>query len=263
MSIMDALKKDLGGRKTKTSEGVAAPGSELALTGPSTSAPTEPATAAKSKGVPLALSASPRANLLPPEIGQRQRRKSARRWMRVAVFVVLVLTVAGVGGAWALSMLAQTSLAATQAESVRLAGQQAGYADVQSLQREIAIGGAAQRVGGSVEIDWQSYLNALQASLPAGVTMDTVQADSVSITDPYRVGDGPLDSTSVAELTFTAKSPTLPTIPDWLNSIAQLPGFVDANPTSVTLADDGYTTTITMHIDASVFTGRFDVKEGE
>lgn len=252
MSIMDVLKKDLGGKK-KPGEG--SPVESGAAPAEAASATTGART---TRGVPAVLSGLPRVDLLPPEIGQRQRDKAARRWMRVSVFVVLVLSLAGIGGAWALNMIAQSSLVAAQGESQQLAAKQTEYKDVQDVQQTIAVGEAARRVGASVEIDWKSVVDQVQGSLPAGVSLDSVEANSISVTEPYRVGDSPLDGTSVAEVTLTLKSQSLPSVPELLNSLSGLTGFVDAVPTSLTLDESGYTTTVTLHLDEKAFTGRYD-----
>jgi hypothetical protein len=65
----------------------------------------------------------------------------------------------------------------------------------------------------------------------------------------------------VATLSFTAKSPTLPEVPAWLNSLAGLPGYTDASPSSVSLDNKGvYTVIITMHINQAAYTNRFAAK---
>ncbi|TPW74776.1 hypothetical protein [Schumannella soli] len=252
MSVMDILKKDIGGKKK---EPMAEAPTNVEAT--EMAAATVPAPAKGSRGIPAVLSGLPHADLLPPEIGQRHRAKTARRGMRLALVAVVAVAALGIGGAWSLDMLSRSSLAAAQAESAELAAKQAGYKDVQEVQQTIAVGEAAQRVGASVEIDWKETLDSIQAALPAGMTLDTVDADSVSITESYRDGDSPLDSTNVAKITLSLKSSALPSVPDLLNSLAKVKGVVDAQPTSVSLDDVGYTTTVLVHLDDSAFTGRF------
>ena len=71
----------------------------------------------------------------------------------------------------------------------------------------------------------------------------------------------PLEGGRVGTLAFAATSPTLPSIPTWLNGLRSLPGFVDAVPNSVTRQEDGsYTASITMHINAEAYSGRFAPK---
>jgi hypothetical protein len=66
-----------------------------------------------------------------------------------------------------------------------------------------------------------------------------------------------LQGARIATLQFTAISPNLPEIPDWLNRMMKLPGFVDATPGSITLNDDGtYTASIVLHIDAQAYSNR-------
>ena len=200
--------------------------------------------------------ASPRVDLLPPEIGQRIRQAAARSGMRLIMFFALVLVLAGIAGAWYLSTVAQ--LALTEASDRTLIdGQQAQYADVRDAQRAIAVGEAARLVAVSTEIDWSDYLEKLAKSLPAGVTIEEVVIDSETATMPYPQSDVPLEGARIATLSFTARSATLPMIPDWLVRLRQLPGFVDALPGSVNIAGGGYTASITMHINEEAFSLRF------
>jgi Tfp pilus assembly protein PilN len=203
----------------------------------------------------------PRVDLLPPEIGERNRQLSARRGMRLLIFFALIVVLVGVAGAWYLSTLAQLSLAAEKSKTSTLIGQQSQYNDVRHAQDAIAVGEAALRVGASTEIDWQDYLQQLAASLPAGVSLTEVVIDSESATVPYPQSDVPLQGARIATLTFTASSATLPMVPDWLDRLRGLPGFVDAVPGSVTLDTNGYTASITMHINEEAFSGRFDEKK--
>ena len=142
-----------------------------------------------------------------------------------------------------------------------LQGQQLQYADVREAQHQLELGEAAIRVGGSTEIDWQDYLLQLQASLPAGVTLQDVSVDSIGVMSEYAQSDVPLEGARIATLTYTAQSATLPTIPDWLDRLRGLPGFVDATPGSVTLQEGVYTASITMHIDSSAYSNRLTKDE--
>lgn len=229
------------------------PGNQIALTA-------QPSKVAR--GPQAVLSAAPRANLMPPEIGRLAAEKSSRSKMRLALLLVVVLTVGGVGGAWVTNYYAQSRLTASNDEGARLQTEQAKYAAVKRDQTDIALGLAAQKVGGSTDIDWKSYLSRLRASLPAGVTLTDVTVDSADITGAFGQATTPLEGQRIAELTFTASSPTLPSIPDWLSALSTLTGFVDATPGSVALDDTGvYNASVTMHIDSDVYSQRFVSKK--
>ena len=201
--------------------------------------------------------ASPRVDLLPPEIGERNKAKGVRRGLRAIIFLTVIVVLVAIGGAWYLTTNAVLGLSAEQHRTTTLAQQKNQYADVSTAQRAIELGEAAQRVAGSTEIDWQDYLQHLQASLPAGVTLTAVVTDSETATTAYSQSDVPLEGSRIATLTFTATSSTLPIIPEWLDALRKLPGFVDATPASVALDEGGYTVTITMHINDGAFSYRF------
>jgi Tfp pilus assembly protein PilN len=209
-------------------------------------------------GTAPALAMSPRANLLPPEINENLRRKATRRGLRFVVVAAVVVAVAGVGGSWFYAQTAQQSMAAEQQRTVQLAKEKADYADVSETTQGIALGKAAVKVGGSTDIDWSDYLAKLQGTLPAGVTLTSVSVVSANITTPFEQSTLPLEGQRIATLSFTAKSSTLPSIPDWIDGLSGLPGFADASPNSVTQTEDGYTAGVTMHIDTDAYSYRYD-----
>ncbi|MBU1587317.1 MAG: hypothetical protein KKH51_05155, partial [Actinobacteria bacterium] len=118
---------------------------------------------------------------------------------------------------------------------------------------------AGQYVGASTEIDWKAYLEGLQATLPDGVVINSVQTDSATPFADYVQSTTPLEGSRVATLVFTARSPGLPSIPTWLDGLGQLKGFADAVPGSVNRQEDdgSYLVNITMHINADAFAERF------
>ena len=218
--------------------------------------------AAPDRGAVRLVGAVPRVSLLPPEINERIKQRGVQRGMRLAVFGVLVLVLAGVAGCWYLATSSQLALTQAQAETSTLLAQQAQYADTQNALNAVALGEAALAVGGSTEVAWQDYLNRVQASLPAGVYLESFTVDASTITEQYPQADAPLQGARVATLQFSAISPGIPEIPSWLDALSTLPGFVDAVPGNVNVRDQGgYVSTITMHIDAQVYTNRLVADE--
>ncbi|WP_223691859.1 hypothetical protein [Leifsonia poae] len=213
-------------------------------------------------GLDLAVGAEPRVDLLPPEVRAQRKSRSQHRMLGVGVLGVLVLTFAGVGGASALSLTAQSDLALSQTETGSLLAQQQKFIEVRKVQEEVKLVQAAQEVGASTEIDWRDYLLKVQATLPAEVVLQTINIDSSSPLTAYTQPTVPLQGARVATLSFTAQSPTLPQVPSWLDSLASLPGFVDATPGSVTLDDQThqYTVNIVMHINEAAYSKRFAPK---
>jgi Tfp pilus assembly protein PilN len=216
---------------------------------------------------PLVVGGQPRANLLPPEIVLKRTQLKTRRGLRVGVFFVFVATVVACAGVWGIASVSQVQLEQAQAQQAALVNEQVKFDEVRNLQTTIKTITAGQQVGGSTEINWRDYLTLLQASLPAGVVLNAVSIESGTPMVAYAPSDVPLQGDRVAGLTFTATGPTLPSFPDWLRSLAKLPGFVDATPGSVKQgAEGGYTAQILMHINTDAFSLRFDpehIKQAE
>lgn len=207
---------------------------------------------------PLVVGGQPRANLLPPEIILKRKQLKTRRALRFGVVLVAIGTAAASALTFGVASVAQVQASAAQDQLATLVAEQGQYREVRDVQDTIATITAGQLVGSSTEINWQSYLTALQATLPSGVTLQTVAITSGTPMAAFGQSDAPLQGARVAELTFTAVSPTLPTIPDWLRSMATLPGFVDATPGTVKQENGVYTAEVLMHINAEAFSMRFD-----
>jgi Tfp pilus assembly protein PilN len=206
----------------------------------------------------------PRVDLLPREVHvDRQQRAGVRRaWMGVVVVAALVAI--GTGAAMSQSLGAASDLEAAQSQTNTLLAQKRQFSELQGTVNDTARLRAAQKVAGSTEIDWSDYLDKVQKSLPSGVTITTVGADSASATAPYGQGTSALQGERIATITFTATSSTLPRVPDWLDSLKKLPGFVDGTANSVTLSDDGgstYTASLTLHINEDAYDDRYSSKE--
>ena len=205
----------------------------------------------------------PRVDLLPPEV--RAERHSGvvvrRAWMGVVGAAVVVAIAAG--GATLGSIEANDELLASQAETQQLLIEQGRYTAVREVKADIQLLTAAQTVAGAAEIPWPSYLAQIQATLPDGVTVSTITIDQASPIADYEQSDTPLQGARVGTVTFTAQSATLPSVPDWLDGLATLPGYTDATPGTVALEEGVYEATVTMHIDQGAFSNRFAPTESE
>ena len=245
------LTKPIGGSKNKDAD----PKS----TGPEPSRTSKPGPL-RGGSANAVVGGSPRVDLMPPEIRLKRSQLRFRRKLRLGLVAVLLIVVVGCGATWALSSVAQTNLLAAQSQAQQLTSQQLQYSDVTTTQGSIAVVQAGQKIGDSTEIDWQSYLTKLQATLPSGVALTGVVIDTATPFKVYSPSTVPLQGDRISTLTFTATSASLPSIPDWLDGLATLPGFADATPGQVTLADTTYTATVTMHINTGAFAHRFDKK---
>lgn len=210
------------------------------------------------RSAPLVVGGQPRANLLPPEIILKRKQLKTRRALRFGVLLVAIATAAACVGTWTIASVAQVSYSLAQDKQTQLVAEQGTYIEVRDVQSTIATITAGQLVGSSTEIDWKKYLTALQATLPEGVTLQTVSIESGTPMQTFTQSDGPLQGSRVASLDFTAQSAVLPSIPDWLRGMADLPGFVDAIPGSVKQDEGAYLVDVLMHINTDAFSMRFD-----
>ncbi|MBU1587179.1 MAG: hypothetical protein KKH51_04440 [Actinobacteria bacterium] len=206
-----------------------------------------------------ALGGEPRVSLLPAEVNDFQKARSFRRRLGLGVVFVILVVLAGVAGAGVLAENSRVALEAARAEQASVIAQEAQFADLQAAKTGITLIEAGQYVGASTEIDWKAYLEGLQATLPDGVVINSVQTDSATPFADYVQSTTPLEGSRVATLVFTARSPGLPSIPTWLDGLAKLKGFADAVPGSVNRQEDdgSYLVNITMHINADAFAERF------
>lgn len=216
-----------------------------------------------SKDSSITVGGAPRVDLLPPEVRAERRTAALVRRAWAGVVVVGVVVGIGTGAAFLERMKSEDALMVAQGETQALLMEQTKYTEVRATQNQVGLIGAAQKVGGSTDIDWPGYLAKVQATLPIGVTITSVSLDQASPLVQYAQATAPLQGSRVATLTFQATSPTLPSVPDWLNGLATLPGYADAQPGTVTLEDDVYKADITMHITADAFTSRFDTGTGD
>lgn len=150
-----------------------------------------------------------------------------------------------------------------QGETQSLLTQQQQYAEVRKVQKDVALIAAAEKVGGSTDIDWPAYLEKIQATLPVGVTIVGVSLDQASPLAAYEQATAALQASRIATVTIQITSPELPSVTGILNGLGTLPGFADAQPGSINLDSGIYKADITMHLDAAVLSGRFDTQEGE
>ncbi|TXN30303.1 hypothetical protein [Lacisediminihabitans profunda] len=214
------------------------------------------------KSQALEVGGEARADLLPPELRQQRKALATRHRLWAATAVLVVLVILGTGLAALQAFQVNLSLASEQQTTSTLLAQQSKYIKVRAVQDEVGMVQAAQEVGTSTEIDWQAYLNQVQATLPANVTLTSVTIEAGTPLQSFTQSAVPLQGSRVATLSFVATSETLPEVPAWLDSLTTLPGYTDASPGNVTREGDAgaYTVNITMHISEAAFTKRFAAK---
>jgi len=206
----------------------------------------------------------PRVDLLPTEVHADRKARGVVRRAWFGVGVVAAIVALATGAAYGTSVRAGTELAASQATSTALLQQQAKYSELRATEQESALIRAGQEVGGSTEIDWSDYLRTVQAQLPQGVQITGLAIDSASPTTEYAQATAPLQGARIGTLALTASSTEFPSVPDWIASLQDLPGFVDANAESVSLdqTSGAYDADITIHINTDAYDGKYAAKDG-
>ena len=210
----------------------------------------------------LIVGGEPRAHLLPPEVLADRRAAVLRRRLGFGVIGLVVVVALGIAGAGSAAVSAQARLAESQATTESLLKQELSFGKVRAAQNQVDLIKTAQQVGASTEIDWMEYLQKVQGTLPADVVITGVNIDSSTPIELYAQATASLQGPRVATIVFTAKSPSLPVVPSWLDALKTLPGYADALPGSVDLdtSSNLYTATITMHVNEKAFSHRFSPK---
>ncbi|MDP1710844.1 MAG: hypothetical protein Q8K86_00095 [Candidatus Nanopelagicaceae bacterium] len=218
----------------------------------------------KKKNSELLIGGESRVDFLPAEVRIKRRGKVVRRRLGFSIFLIILLMIGCTALVRAQAEQAHRNLAIEEANTKYLIAEQQKYGEVAKAQEAIATILAAQQVGTSTEINWQEYLTSVQATLPANVTIETINIDSATPFAPYTQATAPLQGSRIATLSFTALSPTLPKVPTWLIALTSLPGYSDASPGSVTRTESGaYSVNITMHINHEAFSNRFADNAGK
>lgn len=211
----------------------------------------------------LRIGVEPRVDLLPPEVRSARRNRRLRRGFGWGVLVVLLAVVLASGGAFALSVMAQTRLIAARAQTTELLAEQQKYSEVREVQKQAELAEAAQRVGASTEIVWKPFLDEVGAVQPAGLAITSLTMDSASPIAVYQQSPDPLQGPRVGTVTIVAASPTLPDVPQWVRGLQKISGVTDVVPGSVSYDETShkYTATVTIHVDDSLFAKRFEKKD--
>lgn len=209
----------------------------------------------------------PQVNLLPPEVGQGRKLSALKRSLVYGVAGVLVLSIAGTGGALLSAASARSELVAVQDETATLLAEQATYAAVPQVLSRISNAEAARQAGMSTEIRWKPYLESLRAVTPPGVSYDNLAVNAATPLAPAPVPADALAVPGVGQIAFTARSLVLPDVSAWIDAINTVPGLGDPWFTTATLTDeDGavfYTVTATVEIRDTALARTYVPQEGQ
>ncbi|WP_241992768.1 type IV pilus assembly protein PilM [Cryobacterium frigoriphilum] len=211
--------------------------------------------------IDVAIGAEPRADLLPPEVKEGRRGRVLRRRLAGVMVGVVVLVLAAMGGV-TLELINRTSdLKLAHADAKVLVGDENQYYELSRVEQGIAEITAARLAATATEIDWQNYLAQIGALLPDGVTLGTI---SVTSGASAVAADGVAPATGAVAATFSmsVETTSLTQIPDLLDNLRTLPGYVNATVGGLIRSETGgYQTSLELTVSDGAFANRFAPQE--
>jgi hypothetical protein len=199
----------------------------------------------------------PRIDLLPPEVRARLRSRSLRRGLGVLVVAVVVATGAGTALAVLNAGASAGALSAEQARTQELLAQQVEFVEVTQLANAKSGIEQARLVGASTEILWPAYVEAIQATLPAGSELGSLIVTASSPISLVAQPALPLQLPRVATVQLIITAPDLATVSAWMTRLPELPGYADATLTSIERADPNVKASVTLNVTDAAFANRF------
>jgi hypothetical protein len=251
---LDFLTRPIGGSRKKDKETAV---DDAPKRGTHGAIPPVPSAPAGTAGAALPVGASPRVDLMPPEIRVKRSQLRTRRSLRMVLVGVVAVTLVACGATLAWNKITQTSLGVAQAEQQSLVAQQAKFGEVTTISDQIALIEAGQRVGSATEVQWGPYITQLQAALPAGTTLLTVSVDSASPVSSFAQSTAPLLGGRIATLSVSTRGQQLPSVADLIDGLQKLPGYSDISPVTTSLSDGVYQSNFTMHVGTAALDNRF------
>lgn len=202
----------------------------------------------------LVIGGPPRVDLMPAaELERRFRRTMIRRWVLglIAAAVVVGLVIAGAG---ALRVSAELRLAAERERTDALIADIASLADVADTVRTSRELTSYRAETMTADLEWLALLDALLASLPAGVTVIGFDVDP---------GAGPTDEEPadaagpILELTLASAAPF--DILSAIRGVRGLPTVLDADGWELTYDDSKSRFTYLLSVTATqeAYSGRY------
>ena len=203
----------------------------------------------------------PRVNLLPPEVAQRKKARSARRGLVTLVVVIFLLVAAGYGYATFRALGAQALLAISQARTADLLAEQLKYADVTTLSGNVQAVKDARSLAVSTEVLWNGYYTKIRDVMPADTVFSRFVVDGRAPWEPEPGVSGPLRAPRVATITFIIVSAAPFPVEPFVSKLEKIPGFADVTPDNLGQESGVYRTQFTFNVSADALSGRFPVGE--
>jgi hypothetical protein len=164
--------------------------------------------------------------------------------------VVLLVVALGYGGAVLARSAADAELAAAEDTQMALRAEEATYAEVPRVLNAIKATTDAREAGMATEIGWRSYLDAVSAVLPAGMSIDDFTYTGPSPIAAGSASADPLQGLSIGTLSLQLRSTNAPVTSDLLDALDELPGIDSPWVGSVATAEEEGTTYYAVSLNA-------------
>lgn len=212
----------------------------------------------------LVLGGEPRVNLIPPEVGERARRRRTRGYLVVAVIAVVALVLAGYAVATVRAIAIHQILEAEKVRTSELLDQRAEFADTIAVTQAVRVIELTREQATSTEVLWADIFDEITAQLGTSTFAEWSAQAPAPWVAPLEASNA-LAKPLVATMTLTVRS-TSP-----LDSAALYRRLLDLDATadmSYTFLEqpDGellYLATMTLNLNSDALANRFPLGGGE
>jgi len=189
-------------------------------------------------------------NLLPPEITTGRQVAVVKRRMVWIILAAILVALLAFAAAFFVRVGAEQREQDALTEADNLIALKRQYSPVVQVIKQITLIQKSREFVLANEVDWASYVYAIAAVLPEGVTIDSISVAAIGPGEERVPGVDELTTDAIGVISFSATSPTLPDASAWIDTLESIPGLADANLQSAELQDeDG---NVTYQISATV-----------
>jgi hypothetical protein len=206
----------------------------------------------------LVLGGEPRVNLIPPEVGERARRRRTRSYLVVAVVAAVALVLAAYAAATVRSLAVHQILEAEKTRTTQLLEQRAAYADTIAVTQAVGIIELTREQATSTEVIWADILDKITAQLGTSTYAEWSAQAPAPWVAPLATST-PLAKPLVATMTLTVRSASPIDTSALYRRLLELDATADMNYTFLEQPDGEllYLATMTINLDADALAGRF------
>jgi type IV pilus assembly protein PilN len=199
------------------------------------------------------------ADLTPPELINSRELKKLRRWLGAGLVVLLIACAGGYVAAARQHSSASTALDDMNAQTSQLQAGVRKYAGLTQMQGSVTQIQAqiATLMGG--DVDLVTLMGRLRSVLPKPMT---ISSETVTLTAAVAGATPAGTGTAVATIgavTLSGTGRALGNLATYVDKLSAIPGVVDVNPTTNTLAGKVSHYTLSLNLTTVALSHRFDV----